>query len=74
MRNASLARIARRDNSGTRSTFTNASVKIAAKKAPDERRALGMRLGGVVAALVLIALGVMAIGRSLFGSGAPTIG
>ena len=47
---------------------------IAAKKAPDERRALGMRLGGVVAALVLIALGVMAIGRSLFGSGAPTIG
>lgn len=45
-----------------------------AKRAADERGATAMRLGGVVVALVLIVGGIMAIGRSVFGSAAPTLG
>jgi hypothetical protein len=32
-----------------------------------------MRLAGVLGALVLILGGIMAIGRSVFGSGAPSM-
>jgi heme A synthase len=47
---------------------------IAAKRAPSERRALGIRLAGVALALALIVGGIMAIGRSVLGSAAPMLG
>ena len=52
---------------------THAS-SILARRTFDERRALGIRLGGIVLAVVLIVGGIMAIGRSVFGSAAPTLG
>ena len=47
---------------------------VMAKRSTDERRALTIRLVGVLLTLGLIAAGVMAIGRSLFGSGPMTTG
>lgn len=44
-----------------------------ARRAGDARREYTIRLVGVLGALVLIAGGIMSIGRSLFGSGAPTL-
>lgn len=46
---------------------------VMAKSSPDAARANRLRLAGVVLALLLIAGGVMAIGRGLLESGAPSI-
>ena len=46
---------------------------VMARRATDERRALVIRLLGVVATLLLIAVGITAIGRGVFGS-APMTG
>jgi len=46
---------------------------VMARRATDERRALTMRLIGVVATLVLIAVGITAIGRGVFGSAAMSL-
>lgn len=40
-------------------------ASVRARRAPDERKALTIRLGGVVVALLVIALGITAIGRSI---------
>lgn len=45
-----------------------------ARRADDPQRAHRMRLIGAGLALVLILGGIMAIGRSAFGSGAPSMG
>ena len=45
---------------------------VLAKRTPDARKATQMRLMGVVAALLLIVFGILAIGRSVFGSAAMT--
>jgi hypothetical protein len=45
---------------------------VRARRAPDERGALTIRLVGVVVALLCVVGGILAIGRSLLGSGAPT--
>lgn len=47
---------------------------IVARRTPDARQALAMRLGGVAASLVLIMFGILAIGRGVFESAAPTLG
>ena len=47
---------------------------ILALRSFDERRALAIRLGGVALALVLIVVGVLALGRSVLGSAPPTVG
>lgn len=44
-----------------------------ARRSTDPGRALRLRLAGVAVALFLIVGGVMAIGRSVFGSGAPSV-
>ena len=49
------------------------AASVLARKAPDPRRAHAMRLAGVLGALVLILGGIMAIGRSILGSGAPSM-
>ncbi|HUE97563.1 MAG TPA: hypothetical protein VMN39_12960 [Longimicrobiaceae bacterium] len=46
---------------------------VLARSAPSPERAYAIRLMGVVFALVLIAGGIMAIGRSIFGSGVPSM-
>ena len=46
---------------------------VVARKAPDPRRAHAMRLAGVLGALLLIVGGIMAIGRNVLGSGAPSM-
>jgi hypothetical protein len=48
-------------------------ASVMARRSADPRRALQIRLAGVVVALLLIVGGVMAIGRSVFGSGAPSV-
>lgn len=48
-------------------------ASVVARRSDDARRALQIRLAGVTVALFLVAGGVMAIGRSLFGSGAPSM-
>jgi heme A synthase len=45
---------------------------VLAKRTPDARKATQMRLMGVVAALLLIVFGILAIGRSVIGSGPMT--
>ena len=45
---------------------------VMARRATDERRALTIRLLGVVATLLLIAVGITAIGRGVLGSGPQT--
>jgi hypothetical protein len=46
---------------------------ILAKKEPDPRKATIARLGGVIAALVLILVGITAIGRNVMGTMPMTI-
>lgn len=46
---------------------------VMARSADTPERAVAIRLMGVVFALVLIAGGILAIGRSIFGSGVPSI-
>lgn len=41
---------------------------IVGRRSSDERRELVIRLGGILLALVLIAVGIMAIGRGVFES------
>jgi heme A synthase len=56
--------------------FAAAAAHVAmalAKSSPDPARANRLRLAGVVLALLLIAGGVMAIGRGLLESGVPSI-
>jgi heme A synthase len=43
---------------------------IVGQQASSDRRELGIRLGGIVLALVLIVAGIMAIGQSILGSSA----
>jgi hypothetical protein len=45
---------------------------VMARRATDERRALTIRLVGVILTLVFIAVGITAIGRGVFGSAPPT--
>ena len=47
---------------------------IIANRSFDERRALAIRLGGLVLAIILIVVGVLALGRSILGSAPPTVG
>lgn len=44
------------------------ATSILAKREPDARKATIARLAGVIAALVLIAVGVAAIGRNIVGT------
>lgn len=46
---------------------------LVARRSQEARGYYGARLVGLTVALVLVVLGVAAIGRSLFGSGAPSI-
>ena len=46
---------------------------VLSRKTVDARRAHSMRLAGVLGALVLILGGIVAIGRSVLGSGAPSM-
>lgn len=48
-------------------------ASVAARRAPEVRRGLQIRLAGVVIALVLIVGGILSIGRSVFGSGSPSV-
>ena len=50
------------------------AASIVAQRSSNERRALSIRLGGVVLAVVLIVSGIMVIGRSVLGSATPAIG
>lgn len=47
---------------------------VLAQRSMDERRALAIRLGGVALAVVLIAAGVLALGRGILGSAPPSVG
>ena len=49
-------------------------ASILARRSADERRALVIRLAGIVLALVIIVGGIMALGRSVFGSAPMTVG
>ncbi len=51
---------------------SHASMAMAKTAQPPERRN-AFRLAGVVVALLLIVGGIMAIGRSVFGSGVPSV-
>ena len=48
-------------------------TSVLAKKATEPRRAHAMRLAGALGALVLILGGITAIGRAIFGTGAPSM-
>ena len=49
------------------------ATSVLAKKATEPRRAHTMRLAGALGALVLILGGITAIGRAIFGTGAPSM-
>lgn len=49
-------------------------ASILAGRTADERRALTIRLVGIILALVIIIGGIMALGRSVFGSAPMTAG
>lgn len=44
------------------------------RRIEEPKRFYGVRLAGFVVSLALIAMGIAAIGRSLFASGAPSVG
>ena len=46
---------------------------VLAKNTPDVKRYHSVRLAGVLVSLVFIAGGIMAIGRGVFSSGAPSV-
>ncbi len=48
-------------------------ASVAARRSGNAGRATKIRLAGVAVALLLIVGGIMSIGRSVFGSGAPSI-
>jgi heme A synthase len=49
-------------------------TSIWARRSTDERRALGIRFGGIMLALLLIIVGIMALGRSVIGTAPMTVG
>lgn len=49
-------------------------TSVIAKRSVDDRRSYALRLGGSVLTMVLIIGGITAIGRSVFSSGAPSVG
>jgi heme A synthase len=49
------------------------AAMVMARKAQPPERAHSIRLAGVAVALVLIVGGILAIGRSVVGSGSPTM-
>lgn len=49
------------------------ATSVLARKATEPKRAHGLRLAGVVVALLLILGGITAIGRAVFGTGAPSL-
>lgn len=49
------------------------AASVVARRAPEVRRAHGIRLVGVAGSLLLIVGGIMAIGRSVFGATAPSL-
>lgn len=49
------------------------AASVMSRDQADVKRGHGLRLAGVAAALLLIAGGVLAIGRGIFSSGAPTM-
>ena len=49
-------------------------ASILGRRAGSERRELGIRLAGIVVALVLIAGGIMMLGRSVLGSAPMNVG
>jgi heme A synthase len=49
------------------------AAMVLARSSPEPARANSIRLMGVVVALLLIVGGIMAIGRSPLGAGAPTM-
>lgn len=49
-------------------------ASVMARRTEDARRALTLRLVGVGLALVFIVGGILAIGRSVVGTAAPTLG
>lgn len=50
--------------------FVAHAVSIANRNRPPERQSNSLLLAGAVGALVLVVLGILAIGRPIFGSGA----
>ena len=49
------------------------ATSVLAKKASEPRRAHALRLAGALGALVLVLGGITAIGRAIFGTGAPSL-
>jgi heme A synthase len=49
-------------------------ASILARRSADERRALVIRLVGITLALLIVAGGIMALGRSVVGSAPMTVG
>lgn len=49
-------------------------ASIVARRATNERRGLIIRLAGIALALVIIIGGIMALGRSVFGTAPMTVG
>lgn len=49
-------------------------ASMLAARADDDRRALGIRAGGVVAALGLMVAGILVLGRSVLGATPPIAG
>lgn len=49
------------------------AAAIIGRRSPNERRELGIRLGGIALSLVIIVGGIMALGRSPLGSAPPTM-
>jgi heme A synthase len=49
------------------------ATSVMARRASEPRRAHALRLAGALGALVLILGGISAIGRAIFGTGAPSM-
>lgn len=49
-------------------------ASVMARRRKEPRAAMQLQLAGIVLALVLIVGGIMAIGRSVLGTAAPTLG
>lgn len=49
------------------------ATSVLARNSEDARRATKLRLAGIALSLLLVVGGILAIGRSVFGSAAPTV-